>query len=154
MRVATLPTPGIVLPVCFIHSSHFGVCPAYANQLKESIRCMSDVSPEKQSFVPPKSVAVPGFPRGGGANTPGGVPTYDFAKISQKLHEIERIWTPRGAHIPRPPRDPPLKMLLFVSMINKTNQRLPSTTWLPNCHILNSVYSKTAKEHHHYVIRE
>ena len=25
-----------------------------------------------------------------------GVPTYDFAKISQKLHEIERICTPRG----------------------------------------------------------
>ena len=24
----------------------------------------------------------------------GGAPTYDFAKISQKLHEIERIWTP------------------------------------------------------------
>ena len=23
-----------------------------------------------------------------------GAPTYDFAKISQKLHEIERIWTP------------------------------------------------------------
>ena len=25
-----------------------------------------------------------------------GAPTYDFAKFSQKLHEIERIWTPRG----------------------------------------------------------
>ena len=24
----------------------------------------------------------------------GGAPTYDFAKFSQKLHEIERIWTP------------------------------------------------------------
>ena len=37
-----------------------------------------------------------GFPRGGGANSPGGAPTYDFAKIFQKLHEIERIWTPGG----------------------------------------------------------
>ena len=50
--------------------------------------------------MPPKlvllSVADPGFPRGGGANSPGGMPTYNFAKISQKLHEIERIWTPRG----------------------------------------------------------
>ena len=45
------------------------------------------------------SVADPGFPRGGGANSPEGAPTYNFAKISQKLHEIERIWTPRGAHI-------------------------------------------------------
>ena len=42
------------------------------------------------------SVADPGFPRGGGANSPGGAPTYDFAKISQKLHEIERIWAPGG----------------------------------------------------------
>ena len=37
-------------------------------------------------------VADPGFPRGGGAN-PGGALTYDFAKFSQKLHAIERIWT-------------------------------------------------------------
>ena len=33
----------------------------------------------------------PGFPRGG-----GGAPTYDFAKFSRKLHEIERIWAPGG----------------------------------------------------------
>ena len=45
-----------------------------------------------------QAVADPGFPRGGGANSPGGgAPTYDFAKISQKLHEIERIWAPGGA---------------------------------------------------------
>ena len=30
------------------------------------------------------------LPRGGGA------PTYDFAIFPQKLHEIERIWAPRG----------------------------------------------------------
>ena len=29
---------------------------------------------------------------------PGGMPTYDFAKISPKLHEIERIWT-HGGHV-------------------------------------------------------
>ena len=46
-----------------------------------------------------QAVADPGFPRGGGANSPGGAPTYDFAKFSQKLHEIERIWTPRGARV-------------------------------------------------------
>ena len=28
-----------------------------------------------------------------GVPTLQGAPTYDFAKISQKLHEIERIWT-------------------------------------------------------------
>ena len=28
-----------------------------------------------------------------------GAPTYDFAKFFQKLHEIERIWTPRGERV-------------------------------------------------------
>ena len=44
------------------------------------------------------TVADPGFPRGAGANSSGrgGAPTYDFAKFSRKLHEIERIWTPGG----------------------------------------------------------
>ena len=42
------------------------------------------------------AVADPGFPRGGDANSPGEAPTYEFAKFSQKLHEIERIWTPGG----------------------------------------------------------
>ena len=54
-------------------------------------------------------MADPGFPRGGGANSPGGgAPTYDFAKFSQKLHEIERIWAPRGGASLAPPLDPPL----------------------------------------------
>ena len=40
-----------------------------------------------------KVVADPGFPRGEGTNSfgGGGVPTYDFAKFSPKLHEIEKI---------------------------------------------------------------
>ena len=41
------------------------------------------------------TVTDPGFPRGG-APTPRGGPTYDFAKFSQKMHEIERIWIPMG----------------------------------------------------------
>ena len=50
--------------------------------------------------------ADPGFPRGGGDNFSGrgGVPTYEFAKISGKLNEIERIWMPGGGgHTPRAP---------------------------------------------------
>ena len=65
-------------------------------------------------------MAVPGFPRGGGA-TPRGVPTYDFVKISQKVHEIERNWTSRGGGpvSPAPPLDLPLTTtgyccLLFI----------------------------------------
>ena len=43
------------------------------------------------------------FPRGGGVNPPGG---REHAKFSRKLHEIERIWTPRGgrASLTPPPR--------------------------------------------------
>ena len=39
-----------------------------------------------------------------GTPTPRGAPTYDFAKFSQKLHEIERIWTGGGARPSRPLR--------------------------------------------------
>ena len=41
------------------------------------------------------------FPEGG-VNPPGG---REHAKFSRKLHEIERIWTPRGGV--RPSRPPP-----------------------------------------------
>ena len=39
-----------------------------------------------------------------GRQLSGGGPTYDFSKFSQKLHEIETIWTPGDAA----PLDPPL----------------------------------------------
>ena len=46
------------------------------------------------------------FPRGGREPSRGG---REHAKFSQKLHEIERIWTPRGGVRPsRPPLDPPM----------------------------------------------
>ena len=41
----------------------------------------------------PSSVADPRFPPAGGVNPPR---RRDFAKFSQKLHEIKRIWTPPG----------------------------------------------------------
>ena len=43
----------------------------------------------------------------GAPTSQGGAPTYDYAKIFQKLHEIERIWT-GGASL-APPLDPPLQ---------------------------------------------
>ena len=45
-------------------------------------------------------VADPGFSPGGAPTPKVGVPTYFFG---QKLHENERIWTPRGARIPGAP---------------------------------------------------
>ena len=45
------------------------------------------------------------FPEGG-VNPPGG---REHAKFSRKLHEIERIWTPRGGRASlTPPLDPPM----------------------------------------------
>ena len=49
------------------------------------------------------------FPEEGAPTPQGGAPTYEIAKFSEKLHEIERIWTPRGGARPsRPPLDPPM----------------------------------------------
>ena len=50
-------------------------------------------------------------PRRGRQLPRGGAPTYDFAKFSPKLHEIERIWAPRGGARPKFYYvDPPLAM--------------------------------------------
>ena len=44
------------------------------------------------------------FPEEGAPTPQGGAPTYEIAKFSEKLHEIERIWTPGGGARPsRPP---------------------------------------------------
>ena len=56
------------------------------------------------------------FPKEG-APTPRGAPTYDFAQFSQKLHEIERIWTPGGACVPYAPLDPPLISICVKSRV-------------------------------------
>ena len=59
-------------------------------------------------------MADTGFPRGGSANPGGGrgAPAYDFAKFSQKLHEIEGIWTPTA----RPSR--PLRSATEYDILN------------------------------------
>ena len=41
-------------------------------------------------------MADPGFPRGGGANSPGGAPTYDFAKFSKKTAWNWKNLDPQG----------------------------------------------------------
>ena len=58
-------------------------------------------------------MADPGFPPGGGVNPPIG---RDFAKFSQRLDEIERIWTPGGlgrTSLTPLPLDPPMTMTLI-----------------------------------------
>ena len=52
-------------------------------------------------------VADPGFSPGGGANSQN---CYYFSHFCRKLHENERIWTPRGGARPwRPPLDQPME---------------------------------------------
>ena len=60
-------------------------------------------------------MADPGFPRGGGANSPGAGRQHTILpNFPQKLHEIERIWTPRGGARPKFYFvDPPLLSLLL-----------------------------------------
>ena len=76
------------------------------------------------------SVADPGFPRGGGANPPGRrVSTYDFAKCSQKLHEIERIWTGGGGgtRFSRPLRSATVESITFLPITEDTRAFLLTT---------------------------
>ena len=50
-----------------------------------------------------RTVADPGFPRGGGTNPKGGAPTYYLANLFQKLHENEEIMGQRGGARPLRP---------------------------------------------------
>ena len=63
-------------------------------------------------YLPQDAEVDPRFPRGGGAKSRGG-PTYDFAKFSQKLHEIEKIWTRGGAFPKFYSVDPPLVWIFW-----------------------------------------
>ena len=56
-----------------------------------------------------KSVADPGFSRGAGAPSPKRAFIFQF--FCRKLHENERIWTPRVARVPGAPLDQPMKMI-------------------------------------------
>ena len=55
------------------------------------------------------TVAGPGFPQGGGVNPLGDVPTYDFAKFSQKNCTKLKEFGPRGARPKFYYVDPPLE---------------------------------------------
>ena len=59
-----------------------------------------------------------------------GAPTYNFAKFSQKLHEIERIST-RGGTSLAPPLDPPLQLLhILIHWVNALVYTVPpGTPW-------------------------
>ena len=55
-------------------------------------------------FPSVQSLVDPGFPPRWVRQLSGGEPTHDFAKFSQKLHEVEKVWTQSGeALVPRAP---------------------------------------------------
>ena len=58
----------------------------------------------------------------GAATLVEGEPTYDFAKFPQKLHEIERIWTPGGGASLAPSlRSATVYYLVVILYFPKTN---------------------------------
>ena len=61
------------------------------------------------------------FPRGGREPSRGG---REHAKFSRKLHEIERIWTPRGGRASlTPPLDPPMIVIHYTAFRQVTFSR-------------------------------
>ena len=84
------------------------------------------------------------FPKVGAPTLPGvGAPIYDFAKFSQKLHEIERIrirGCPKFYYI-----DPPLVCGLFfadVLMLNK-KKNWHETTFVLNQKVSTNIFTIT-----------
>ena len=67
----------------------------------------------------------PGFPQGGGIN-PLEEPTYNFAKLFQKPHEIERIWIPRGHAFLMPRLDLPTNSIIHKA----ASTRILAVPWL------------------------
>ena len=65
-----------------------------------------------------------------GRQFPRGVPTYEFAKCSQKLHEIERIWTLREG---RASLVPPLRSTTVYSHLVELHTLQEFHLWCDTC---------------------
>ena len=67
---------------------------------------MLDLETWNSCSIPTGQWRIQDFPKGGAWTLQGGAWTRNFAKFSQKLHEIERIWMQRGG---RASLTPPLR---------------------------------------------
>ena len=111
-------TPNVVSKldscVCLKLVVSFSLCRNMSQRNAESKACKQCIAVADLHKEP---AADPGFPQGG-ANSPGGAPTYNFAKFSRKLHEIERIWVPGGeggGTRPLRPLNPPSAHLFVIT---------------------------------------
>ena len=75
-----------------------GIFAYFAKQGELWERVEGELVLQGNPYVVERQWRIQDFPEEG-VPTPRGAPTYDFAIFSQKLHEIERIWAPRGARI-------------------------------------------------------
>ena len=81
-----------------------------------------------KSFLTPASLRkhrqwrIQDFSQGGSANSQK---CYYFSIFCRKLHENERIWTPRGGARPwHPPLDPPMIVIATLKKVNNSNVAL------------------------------
>ena len=65
------------------------------------------------------------------------MPTYDFAKFSQKLHEIERIW---ALSIPHAPVDPPMPLCICVPLCVPLHAPICTSLCIYNVHLCMHSY--------------
>ena len=72
----------------------------YDAALRNTLTITRIVSPSRTKGIL-LPVADLGFPRGGGANSPGGAPTYDFAKFSKNCMKLKEFGPPGGGARPK-----------------------------------------------------
>ena len=72
-----------------------------------------------------KSVADPGFPRGGGANSPGGRQHMILPIFPENCMKLKEFGPPGGARPKCYYEDPPLEIFSFIPQEFKCNESKP-----------------------------
>ena len=109
---APFRNPGKLIEI-FVAEDPFGyLCNPNSSEIQEVFSIPSNVDAERVH----SAVADPGFSPGGGANSQK---CYYFSIFCRKLHENERIWTPRGG---RASLAPPLGSANVVLYAAQTKQ--------------------------------
>ena len=117
-----------------VNDIHSGESPVSPSMLRLRTYVSDKINLIGTMLVNYSAVADPGFSPGGGANSQN---CYYFSHFCRKLHENERIWTPRGVRVPSaPPLDLPMfrfhkaiqncqRQILTISRCMKHNSSTP-----------------------------